>query len=133
MKKNIIYLTPFLLIIFSCTTGPSVKKGIYLQSNQKVHFSNSGVISTGHPLATEAGVKMLSLGGNAIDAAVAAAFTLSVVEPSMSGIGGRAQILIYSPDSGFHGIDATTAAPSDYGLIQHQKNVMDIPVLEYLA
>lgn len=114
MKKNIIYLISFLLIIFSCTSGPSVNKGIYLQSNQKVHFSDSGVISTGHPLATEAGVKMLSLGGNAVDAAVAAAFALSVVEPSMSGIGGRAQILIYSPDSGFHGIDATTAAPSDY-------------------
>ena len=49
-----------------------------------------------------------------MDAAVAAAYVLAVVEPSMSGIGGRAQILIYDPKSGYHGIDATTAAPSDY-------------------
>ena len=49
-----------------------------------------------------------------MDAAVAAAFTLSVVEPSMSGIGGRAQILIYNPADGVHGIDATTQAPSYY-------------------
>ena len=49
-----------------------------------------------------------------MDAAIAAAFTLAVVEPSMSGIGGRTQILIYSSETGFHGIDGTTAAPSDY-------------------
>jgi gamma-glutamyltranspeptidase/glutathione hydrolase len=55
-------------------------------------------------------VDILSKNGNAVDAAVAAAFTLAVVEPSMSGIGGRAQILIYTPETGYHGIDATTAA-----------------------
>jgi gamma-glutamyltranspeptidase/glutathione hydrolase len=49
-----------------------------------------------------------------MDAAVAAAFTLSVVEPSMGGIGGRAQILIYTPTNGVHGIDATTQAPPFY-------------------
>ena len=105
----------FLLLIFvSCSSIPSLDKGIYVESLQKSHTSKSGVVSTGHPLATKAGVQILSQGGNAMDAAVAAAYVLAVVEPSMSGIGGRAQILIYDPNSGYHGIDATTAAPSDY-------------------
>ena len=50
------------------------------------------IISSPHPLASQAGKDMYSIGGNAFDAAVAAAFTLSVVEPSMSGIGGRLQL-----------------------------------------
>ncbi|SVC82310.1 uncharacterized protein METZ01_LOCUS335164, partial [marine metagenome] len=88
--------------------------GVYPESSNKIVRSSNGVVSTAHPLATKAGVEMLSKGGNAIDAAVASAFALSVVEPSMNGIGGRTQILIYSPETGYHGIDATTAAPNDY-------------------
>jgi len=57
---------------------------------------------------------MLEAGGNAVDAAVAAAFALAVVEPSMSGIGGRTQILILSSSGEVFGIDGTTQAPIDY-------------------
>jgi gamma-glutamyltranspeptidase/glutathione hydrolase len=72
------------------------------------------MVSTAHPLATEAGVRMLELGGNAADAAVAAAFAIAVVEPTMNSIGGRNQILVGMPDGRFHGIDGTTQAPWDY-------------------
>ncbi len=81
---------------------------------QLVNRSSGGMVSAGHPLAAEAGARMLDQGGNAVDAAVAAAWALSVVEPSMSGIGGRAQILVRLPDGSLHGIDATTQAPATY-------------------
>ena len=102
------------LLIFSCTNIKHHPDEIFQFQNQKVARSKNGVVTTAHPLATQAAVEILTAGGNAMDAAVAAAFTLSVVEPSMSGIGGRAQIIIYNPADGVHGIDATTQAPSYY-------------------
>ena len=111
IKKIFFY---FILFFVSCVPILNRSDGFYPESLQKVSQSVNGVVSAAHPLATKAGVAMLQKGGNAIDAAVASAFALAVVEPSMSGIGGRTQILIYSPQSGFHGIDATTAAPNDY-------------------
>ena len=110
--KNTLFFT--MLLIAGCTKLAHQTGDIYQPLQQKVIRSRNGVVTTAHPLATTAGVKMLAAGGNAMDAAVAAAFTLSVVEPSMSGIGGRAQILIYTPTGGVHGIDATTQAPSFY-------------------
>lgn len=76
--------------------------------------SDEGMVSAAHPLATEAGVRMLELGGNAADAAAAAGFAIAVVEPTMNSIGGRNQILVRTPDGEYHGIDGTTQAPWDY-------------------
>lgn len=59
-----------------------------------------GMVSTAHPLATEAGLSILKSGGNAFDAAVAIAATLNVVEPMNSGIGGYGTILVYDAKKG---------------------------------
>lgn len=62
--------------------------------------ATQGMVSSAHPLATDAGVRILEAGGNAFDAAVAVAAALNVVEPMMSGIGGYGTILVYEADSG---------------------------------
>ena len=84
------------------------------QSVRQSGRSQAGMVSAAHPLATDAGVQILEMGGNAADAAVAAGFAIAVVEPTMNSIGGRNQILVATPDGAFHGIDGTTQAPWDY-------------------
>ena len=59
-----------------------------------------GMVSSAHPLATQAGLEILEAGGNAFDAAVAMAATLNVVEPMMSGMGGFGVTLLYDADKG---------------------------------
>tara|TARA_X000000368_G_scaffold77916_1_gene58204 strand:- start:477 stop:2078 length:1602 start_codon:yes stop_codon:yes gene_type:complete len=82
-------------------------------SQDNTPYSNS-FISSPHPLATETGKIIYSKGGNAFDAAVASAFTLSVVEPSMSGIGGRLQVIYKQAGGEILGIDATTQIPESF-------------------
>lgn len=86
----------------------------HAQSVLQTSRSHDGAVASAHPLATEAGVRMLELGGNAADAAVATAFAIAVVEPTMNSIGGRNQILIRLPDGTITGIDGTTQAPMTY-------------------
>jgi gamma-glutamyltranspeptidase / glutathione hydrolase len=59
-----------------------------------------GMVSTAHPIATEAGLEILRKGGNAFDAAVTIASTLNVVEPMMTGMGGYGTILVYDATKG---------------------------------
>ena len=69
------------------------------------------IVATSQPLATMAGAHALRDGGNAVDAALAAAITLTVVEPSGCGIGGDAFAIVHDGDT-LHGLNASGRAPA---------------------
>lgn len=73
------------------------------------------VVSTSHPLAAQAGLRMLWQGGNAVDAALAAAAVLSVVEPVSCGLGGDAFALVWH-DGKLHGLNASGPAPAAWSI-----------------
>src|SRR5215813_11680485 len=86
-------------------------------------FAKNGMVASSQPLATLAGVKILLAGGNAIDAAVATAAVLGVVEPSSLGIGGDAFALFYSAkDKAIKALDASGRSPHEANLDFCRKN-----------
>lgn len=79
-------------------------------SRRTVIQGRKGMVATSQPLAAQAGLDILKKGGNAIDAAVATAACLTVVEPTSNGIGGDA-FAIFSIDGEIHGLNASGNAP----------------------
>ncbi|NUR13573.1 MAG: gamma-glutamyltransferase [Bradyrhizobium sp.] len=74
--------------------------------------SSRGMVVSNHPLASSAGAEMLAAGGNAIDAAIATLFTLTVVEPMMVGIIGGGMAHIRLGDGSHRIIDGQSTVPS---------------------
>ena len=77
---------------------------------------SQGMASTAHPLATKAAETIFKLGGNSVDAAIAASLTLAVVEPSMCGLGGRAQAIVRLADGSLQGYNGMTEIPASFVL-----------------
>ncbi|QEG23923.1 gamma-glutamyltransferase [Mariniblastus fucicola] len=77
-----------------------------------VGHSKKNMVATVSPIATQAGLDAIRGGGNAVDAAVAAALTLGVVDGYNSGIGGGCFILIHTSDGQLYAIDGRETAPA---------------------
>ncbi|MBL0160793.1 MAG: gamma-glutamyltransferase [Bryobacterales bacterium] len=83
------------------------------QSRSRV-FSQNGIVSTSHALASEAGARVLAKGGSAVDAAIAANAVLGVVEPMMCGVGGDVFVLYWEAKTGkLYGLNGSGWAPRE--------------------
>ncbi len=89
-------------------------------SRRMAVFASRGAVATSQPLAAQAGLRILQQGGNAIDAAVATAACLTVVEPTSNGIGSDSFALVWT-DGQLHGINSSGPAPANIS-IQKLKN-----------
>jgi gamma-glutamyltranspeptidase/glutathione hydrolase len=82
-------------------------------ARRSVVMARQGMVASSQPLAVEAGVSILKKGGNAIDAAIATALTLGVVEPVSTGIGGDAFLLYQSAADGrIYGVNGSGRCPA---------------------
>ena len=79
-------------------------------SRRSAVLAADGMVASSQPLAAQAGLAMLQAGGNAVDAALAAAITLTVVEPTSNGIGSDAFAIVWDGEK-LHGLNASGPAP----------------------
>src|SRR5690625_5089760 len=89
------------MTIDSASTDPVPRTPVYARN----------MVATSQPLASQAGLKALHRGGNAVDAALAAAIALTVVEPTSNGIGGDAFAILWYGDR-LHGLNASGRSPA---------------------
>jgi gamma-glutamyltranspeptidase / glutathione hydrolase len=82
-------------------------------ASRRVVLGQRGAVATGQPLASLAGMEMLLAGGSAVDAAIAMAITLTVVEPTGNGLGSDAFALVWDTQDGqLHGLNASGRSPN---------------------
>lgn len=84
-------------------------------SKRTATVANNGMVATSQPLAAQAGLDILKKGGNAVDAAIATAATLTVVEPTTNGIGGDAFALVWMKDK-LYGLNGSGPSPKSISI-----------------
>ncbi|GAA0494713.1 gamma-glutamyltransferase family protein [Alkalibacterium sp. m-11] len=89
----------------NCDTG-----AFHYASRRELAVGKNGMVATSHPLAAQVGLDILKRGGNAIDAAIATAATLTVVEPGSNGIGGDSFSILWK-DGELHGLNSSGPSP----------------------
>src|SRR5450755_4886452 len=87
------------------------RAGTTFECQKQLALGSRGMVVSNHPLASAAGMEMLAAGGNAIDAAIATLFTLTVVEPMMVGIIGGGMAHIRLADGSHRFIDGQSTVP----------------------
>src|SRR6185369_15744812 len=80
-------------------------------TSQRLPIFGRNIVATSHPLAAQAGLRMLMNGGNAVDAAIATAAAMTIVEPVSNGLGSDAFCLLWDGKT-LHGLNASGRAPA---------------------
>ncbi|MDA2930720.1 gamma-glutamyltransferase family protein, partial [Acidobacteria bacterium AH-259-O06] len=117
MKRRRTILAAILALLLGAAIGPGSRAQQRASERPRTTHRPSvpgvhGLVTTGHPLASMAGMQVLLKGGNAIDASVAVLATLNVVRPQMSGAAGNGFMTIYQKSTGrVYSLGATGAAP----------------------
>ena len=106
--RNFILYPAILLFLAGCASVNSDNLSYF---SQKTGDSANGIVVTAHPLASEAGAKILAKGGNAIDAAIAVQLALAVVYPDAGNIGGGGFMVYHSKDGTSTTLDFREKAP----------------------
>ena len=100
-------------------------------ASQRLPIFGRNVVATSHPLAAQAGLRMLMNGGNAVDAAIATAAAMTIVEPVSNGLGSDAFCLLWDGTS-LHGLNASGCAPQawtpDYFARKHGSDARTPPM-----
>jgi len=113
----------------SITAVRGDRQWFWLDQTRSEVLARHGVVATSQPLAAQAGLQILKNGGNAADAAVAAAAMLGLVEPESAGIGGDMEALYYSADTHrLYGLNAAGWAPaSATPAFYHKQGLSSVP------
>ena len=85
----------------------------YPYSSTRLPVFARNIVSTSHPLAAQAGLRMLQQGGNAVDAAIATAAVMTIVEPVSNGLGSDAFCIVWDGKE-LHGLNASGCAPQGW-------------------
>src|SRR5438105_4379319 len=118
---------------FAVDTANLGLAGLPYPSRRVPVVATRGVVATSQPLAAQAGLRMLLQGGSAVDAAVATAITLTVVEPNVNGIGADAFALVWD-GAQLHGLNGSGRAPAAHTLdLFAQKGVRQMPARGWLT
>src|SRR5512138_3480963 len=101
----------------------------FTKTARPVILGANGMVSCGHHLAALTGVNILREGGNAVDAALAAAFVMSVVKPEASGPGGDLFALVYMKKTGkVEAINSSGPAPAKASIEYfHERGLKSVP------
>ncbi|KXA98071.1 gamma-glutamyltransferase [candidate division MSBL1 archaeon SCGC-AAA259J03] len=84
-------------------------------SRRSVIYAKKGMVATSQPLASQTGIEILKRGGNAIDAAIGTAASLTVLEPNNNGIGGDAFAMIWNGEK-LYGLNSSGSSPSSISI-----------------
>src|SRR5688572_18504372 len=113
--RRIVPLLLFVLVILACKSThnrSTTDLNPYAYTVQKKVIAANGAVVSAHPLASQAGVGILKMGGNAIDAAIATQLVLAVVYPNAGNLGGGGFLVAHLGDGKEIAIDYREMAPS---------------------